>query len=327
MNRPALLVTVALASYGLFNIAFSIVVGGAWRLWFPRRQSESASAHSRTLVRLRIIPAAAAIAITCAAVVPAFVLFEPEHASETAGPVVIVLAAITLMQAAASAVIALTTSMRTRAAARHWLRDGAVLEVDPPAGVPAYVIDSLAPIVALVGVFKPRLIAARSVIDACTTSELTAIVAHERGHLHARDNLKRWLMACAPDALRWTRIHHEIETAWHDAAEDAADDAATCGDALSRIDLAALIVKIARLAPAPSWREATVSPFVEPGGLRRRVRRLLAGGMPTGEKPNGGRRSKLVVVSAMLAGASIVTQPSTLERLYSAIEALIVFGR
>ena len=39
---------------------------------------------------------------------------------------------------------------------------------------------------------------------------LPTIVAHERGHLHARDNLKRWLMTCAPDVLRWTPLHREI---------------------------------------------------------------------------------------------------------------------
>src|SRR5688500_13374191 len=97
--------------------------------------------------------------------------------------------------------------------------------------MPVFAIDSVAPIVALVGAFRPRLFAARSVIEACTGGDLAVIVAHERGHLHSRDNLKRWLMACLPDALRWMPMHHEIVAAWHDAAEDAADDAATPGDA------------------------------------------------------------------------------------------------
>jgi hypothetical protein len=138
--------------------------------------------------------------------------------------------------------------------------------------------------------------------------------------------MKRWLMACAPDALRWTPIHHEIAGAWHDAAEDAADDAATSGDEASRVDLAQLIVKIARLAPAPAWREATVSPFVEPEGLNRRVRRLLGAGMASPERPRSYLLQAMFVMTA-LAALSISVQPASLEQLYHAIEAVIGLGR
>ena len=44
---------------------------------------------------------------------------------------------------------------------------------------------------------------------------------------------------------------------------------------MARADLAALLVKIAGLAPMAPWTAATVSPFVEADGLDRRVRRLL----------------------------------------------------
>jgi beta-lactamase regulating signal transducer with metallopeptidase domain len=167
------------------------------------------------------------------------------------------------------------------------------------------------------------LIAARTVIESCTTEELTAIVAHERGHLHARDNLKRWLMGCAPDALRWTRWHHEISAAWHDAAEDAADDAATRGDHRARVDLAALLVKIARLTPQPSWPAATVSPFVEKGGLDRRVRRLLT----SGDRPPA--PSPWLPLSAATAAAVIVfaVNPAMLKQIYDVVESVIAFGR
>ena len=221
--------------------------------------------------------------------------------------------------------MAFATLARTRAAARAWLQSARPLDVDPPAGVPAYTIESPAPIVALVGVFAPKLIAARTVIESCTIEELTAIVAHERGHLQARDNLKRWLMACAPDALRWTPIHQEIAAAWHDAAEDAADDVATRGDERARANLAALLVKIARLTPGAAWPAATVSPFVENDGLDRRVRRLLdAGRTPLG------RRVTLVATrrSSCSAHASlhrVARRRST--RIYLVVEAVIALGR
>lgn len=324
MSRPVLIVSVALASYAALNFAISLVVATVWRHLPANHSRVSPAARARQLVWLRACPGVGAAVLTLAVMTPAFAIFEPDRASETAGPLVIVLAVAALVQIGASMVMAAATLARTRAAARTWFRSAMPLDVDPPAGVPAYAIESPAPIVALVGVFTPTLIAARTVIDSCTTEELTAIVAHERGHLHARDNLKRWLMACAPDALRWTPWHREIAAAWHDAAEDAADDAATLCDDRARVDLAALLLKIARLTPEPSWPAATVSPFVEKSGLDRRVRRLLT----PGERLRAPSRW-LPFATLAVAGATVAValNPASLEQIYFLVESVIAFGR
>lgn len=326
MSRTLLIVIVGLAAFALLNILFSFAVAVAWRSGRAIQLRRSAGARARALVQLRSLPSLAAALTTLAVVVPAFAIFEPQRASETAGPLVWLLAAIAVAQLAAAIAAALLSSARTSGATRRWLRGGTLLDLDPPAGVPAYAIDMQPPIVALVGVFRPTLIAARSVIAACTAAELTAIVAHERGHLRARDNLKRWLMASAPDALRWTSIHHEIVAAWDAAAEDAADDAATAGDVTARLDLAALLVKMARIAPAPAWPAATTSPFVQRAGLDRRVRRLLA---DDGAHDRGriARRHRVAAAALLALIAAVVSQPATLLRLYDAIEAVIAFGR
>ena len=326
MSRPMLVVSVALAAYAVLNLILSAIVAVVWRWRVLDGVSRGPHVSARRLLMLRAMPTVVATIATLAVIIPAFLLFEPYRETEPVGPVLRALAAIGLAQCAIALLTAIVTTIRTSIVARRWLRAGVSLTLNPPAGVSAYAIDSLAPIVALIGVFQPKLVAARSVIDACTPAELNAIVAHERGHLHAHDNLKRWLMACAPDALRWTRVHHEITTAWHDAAEDAADDAATTGDTASRLDLAALIVKIAKLAPPPVWREATVSPFVEPAGLDRRVRRLLTDDGSTGPSTSSYVRSALIL-AMITAAASIVTQPAILERIYRAVEAVVAFGR
>lgn len=324
MSRPLLIAAVALASYAALNLAISVVVATVWRHLVADHSGLSPAARARQLVWLRACPGFYAAAFTLTLIAPAFVIFEPVRASEMAGPVVIMLAVTALLQIGASLVMAAATLARTRAAARGWLRSAMPLDVDPPAGVPAYAIESPAAIVALVGVFTPKLIAARTVIESCSTEELTAIVAHERGHLHARDNLKRWLMACAPDALRWTPWHREIAAAWHDAAEDAADDAATRGDHRARVDLAALLVKIARLTPEPSWPAATVSPFVEKSGLDRRVRRLLA----SGERLSAPSRwLPLAATAVAVATVAVALSPATLEQIYYVVESVIAFGR
>lgn len=324
MSRPSLIAAVALASYAAFNLAFSAVVVAVWRRRVAARAGVAPADRARQIIWLRAGPSAGAAFITLTLITPAFAIFEPAHASKLAGPIVITLAMAALLQIGASVVMAAVTLARTGAAARVWLRSAVPLAVDPPAGVPAYAIESFAPIVALVGVFAPKLIAARTVIESCTTEELAAIVAHERGHLHARDNLKRWLMVCAPDALRWTPWHHDIAEAWHDASEAAADDAATRGDARARVDLAALLIKIARLTPEPSWPAATVSPFVERSGLDRRVRRLLS----SGERPSTSSRW-LPITGAVVLGASLAAaiSPVAFEQIYHLVEAVIRFGR
>jgi hypothetical protein len=324
MSRPLLIAVVALAGYAAFNLAISSVVAALWLRRAAARAGMSPTDRARQIIWLRALPSAGAAFITVTVITPAFAIFEPARASEMAGPIVLALAVAALLQIAASLVMAAVTLARTYAASRVWLRSALPLDVNPPAGVPAYATESIAPVVALVGVFAPKLIAARTVVESCTVEELAAIVAHERGHLHARDNLKRWLMGCAPDALRWTRWHHDIADAWHDAAEEAADDVATRGNQRARVDLAALLVKIARLTPEPSWPAATVSPFVERSGLDRRVRRLLASDEGR-VKPSGWR--SLAAATAAAAAMAFALDPATLRQIYDVVESVIAFGR
>jgi beta-lactamase regulating signal transducer with metallopeptidase domain len=179
--------------------------------------------------------------------------------------------------------------------------------------------------VALVGVFAPKLIASSAVLDACSAEEIASIAGHERGHFDARDNMKRWIMASLPDMLRWTPLHREIIDAWHHAAEDAADDATTGGEPLARAELAALLLKIVRLAPSPVWDAAVISPFVEQHGLERRIRRLL---QPELEPPAPLAIVPLLAVTAItIAMLAAISSPATLEVIFDTIENLVAFGR
>src|SRR5688572_25108170 len=128
MSRALLVVTVALASYSLFNIVVSILVAAAWRGWLVHRSAASSTQRARTLIQLRSVPVLVAAAITFAVVIPAFSIFEPERASETVGPVVLMLAAIAAAQLTASIAMAASMIRRTRDAARAWLRNSVPLE-------------------------------------------------------------------------------------------------------------------------------------------------------------------------------------------------------
>ena len=73
----------------------------------------------------------------------------------------------------------------------------------PGATIPAFAVATPFPIVAVVGLFRPRLVIARSVLESCTPDELATIVAHEQAHVAHHDNLARALFLLAPDVVAW----------------------------------------------------------------------------------------------------------------------------
>jgi Zn-dependent protease with chaperone function len=326
MTRGVLIVTVAFASYAAISSVLALLVAVAWRLGYLTRQQADPAGRANRLVAVRITPSLLGFVLSAGVVLPVFLAFEPIRDYEPVGPIPIVLAAIGVTVVFAALCVAARAAFLTRRIKRQWLQSATALDVGPSAGVPAFVVDAPSPMVALVGVFSPRLIAARTVIEACSAEELAAIVAHERGHLHAHDNLKRWLLACAPDVMRWTRAHQSIVAAWRDAAEYAADDAATHGEEEARVDLAALLLKIARLAPPRFATPAGVSTFADKEGLDRRVRRLLT---PSDQQLTA---SWQLLVPAVLAAAFCavgvaVISPSDLKEIYEIVELSVQFGR
>lgn len=325
MNRAVIIAAVGLAAFAMLDIALSALAALVWRTRAVAPANLPPAVRARRLLVLRFSPGVSATLITLAIVTPAFAVYEPHIQNETIGPALTVLAFLALLQICVAIVMATRSAFLTARIERAWLRSSSPIDAAIAGGMPAFAIDAPSPIVALVGVFSPKLMAARTILAACSPAEIAAIVGHERGHLQAGDNMKRWMMAWLPDALRWTPIHHEILEAWHHAAEDAADDAATGGNAVARAELAALLLKVVRLAPRPLWNSAIVSPFVEREGLDRRVRRLL--------KPDLEPPAPLAIVPllglATIVSASVAAlwSPAALESIFEAFETLVALGR
>jgi Zn-dependent protease with chaperone function len=323
MSRSLVIATVCLGAYALLDLAVSAFVVLLWRTRAIAPSDLPPRNRARRLFLLRLVPSLTASAVTLLVVLPAFSIFEPIGHQEEIGPAMGLLALAAIAQVTVAIVQASRSLWLTRRFEHVWLRGSEMIAA--PAGLRAYAVESSTPMVALVGVFAPKIMAARSVIDACSAQEISRIIAHECGHLQSRDNLKRWLMASLPDVLRWTPIHREIVEAWHFAAEDAADDATTSGAASERADLAALLLKIVRLTPHPAWDTAVVSPFVEDHGLERRVRRLLK---PELEPPAPLALVPMAAVSlVVLAIAGTLASPESLETVFHAFERLVAVGR
>jgi hypothetical protein len=324
LSRSLLLAAVVTTSYVILTGVVSIVVAALWRSGWLRWADIPARARASRLPMLRLLPAFVPAIVTIFGVLPAFLTYEPHRAFERVGPILIAGSIVGLALGLRSTVIALRIVARTRYFKQMWLRSATQLRLTSLANVDAYKIESPQPIVALVGIWKPALVIARVVIDACSDSDLEKMLGHERNHLTSHDNLKRLLMACSPDLLRLSRCHREIVNHWHDAAEDAADDATTHGEATARLDLAAVLLKVARLAPPSHHAAIPASTFIDSDGLERRVRRLVADDAPTGT-PSHRFIAVLLIGTTLLAAAPMFSE--TVGRLvHQTLETLVSAG-
>jgi Zn-dependent protease with chaperone function len=118
------------------------------------------------------------------------------------------------------------------------------------------------------------------VLEILTPEEISAAVAHEKGHLAARDNLKRGLLRACRDALLMIPSGRSLDKAWSEASEEAADEnAAREGNGVA-LDLASALVKIARVIPPGARPTMPAGVFLfgddETKGIKSRVRRLIA---------------------------------------------------
>lgn len=273
------LVIVVLAAFSAASLAASTFVPLALR----RAARHPVPVRPERLFRARVMPAAAgAVAATVSLV--AFLTFEP-RGLEGMGLLLPALAVLAAGGSALSAVRLVRTLAATRRAMRRWMRSAEPI-VLPGVSTPASAVDSAFPIVAVVGLVHPHLVIARSVLAACPPQELEAILVHEQHHIEQRDNIRRAILLALPDPLSWWPASRRWLADWHDAGEDAADEAVgRLGDA-GRSQLALALIRVARLTPPGATPLALpASALYSGGGLERRIRRLLEPAVPASSGP------------------------------------------
>ena len=179
--------TLALAWFLLVNLSMSAALA-ACAGWMTSRRNGAGSATFWFVAR--VWPAAAGLLFVGGLFVPSYWKYEPREFVEGFDVTTTALA----LGAAALFVAAGARGVRAwRNAARRtrlWMRTARPL-VLPGARMRVFEIDADPPIMALVGVLRPRLLVTRGLVGALTDEELAASVAHEIGHSRARDNFKR----------------------------------------------------------------------------------------------------------------------------------------
>jgi beta-lactamase regulating signal transducer with metallopeptidase domain len=181
------------------------------------------------------------------------------------------------------------------------------------------IVDVPEPIVAVVGGWRPTIVASANVFLSCSDEEFCQVVAHEAAHVSAYDNFKLFLLVLCPDALAWLPAGAALAARWRAAAEREADERAAGGNRRKRLALASALIKVARLSICASQPLPSLSMPIAVDDVEGRVRGLLAPSLPA-------RRSKLLWgLAAALWVVPVIGMP-LYGLVHQWIEALVAFG-
>ena len=305
--------TLAFAWFLLLNAAATAAVTVV-AAWLSRRER---SASPALWLSLRLTPAVLSLAFVAIVFLPSYWRFEPREDVEGFDLTLTALALLAFTVIGAAVARGVIAWRRAARRIEQWMRASRPLAL-AGTSMPAFAIDTAAPVMALVGVLRPRLLITRPVLDALTDEELRAASAHELGHWRAFDNLKRLAMRAAPDLLAATPAARAIERRWAAAAEHAADRiAGQSGQA--RCALASALVKVARLTPPATSIAEPISALLDGGDITSRVQRLLDDAPAAGE----GRSARWLAL-AIPASALILGGYAPLLRLVHGVTEMLV---
>jgi hypothetical protein len=313
MSFAGTLCLVLVAVYGLTSLLLSILVAGLWRAGLARTRSTSGE-----LLALRLLPSAGAVFLTFTIVLPAFLIYEPHHEVEQVGPLLVMLAVFALVTVGGG----ILRGWRAWVAATALLRNcGPADRSRIIAGQTVDIFDVPEPLVAVVGAWRPRLVAARTVLAACSDGEFRQVIAHEAAHVSAHDNLKLLLLLVSPDALAWMPTGEALTARWRAVAELEADALSTGADRYKRVALASALLKVARLSTGTPRQFAVLSMPIALDDVEGRVRQLLAPSLAT---PSHVSIPVVVAACALLLPVIAVPLYGPVQQW---VEALVGFAR
>jgi Zn-dependent protease with chaperone function len=256
---------VSLAFFATVYCLLSSLVVLAW-LGVSRNGEKSSACSANFLFGLRMFSFVFSTVIAVFFTFPSFWLMERAALDEDAGTFVLSACSVLILSAGLWRV--LRAEARTTNAVAQW-----TLEVrNTGTGAPFNPTLSAAlgaPALILVGIRRPRVMVSDMATAVLSPRELQAAVRHELGHKRSWDNLRKVLITATPFPGM-----NSLESAWREAAELAADDAAVTSrqDAL---DLAAALIKLSR--SSRQWSEPALASGLVSGSssISLRVRRLV----------------------------------------------------
>jgi Zn-dependent protease with chaperone function len=268
--------SITLAFLLIVNMTAAVAASLVWRAISGFIDHVSVRTRAKIIFGLRTLPIAIALIFVLAFIVPAYLLHEPEDSGEVVSTKLAFIAMLCSIGVTVAVIRVLQTWLSTRRLMKNWLGSSTRIEIEG-IGLPIHRISHQFPVLAVVGVFRPRIFVAEMVLASLADNELRAAIAHEYGHLHGRDNLKRTVLRICRD-LVILPIGKGLDLAWAQNAEAVADEFAARADSRKAIDLASALVKITRIVPQDSAPSLPVGAYIitdREGDIASRVRRLL----------------------------------------------------
>lgn len=262
-------IAVSLSVFAIVYFVLSIAVPFLLRPVQLRTRNHPLRQTADLLFALRMFPLVTAGLITAVFAIPSFLLLEPRTIDEPLGEAPLLLgicgAALGIF-GFANAGIAIRRASRTIST---WIGDAQ--PVDTSAALPILRIAPVVPAMTAVGIVHPRVLMSRAAENMLGTNELHTALNHEIAHVRRRDNLKKLL-------FRFVAFPgmNDLENAWLEATEMAADDAAVSSTA-EALDLASALIKLSRLGPLEVCTDLTTALVHDPASaMNARIERLIA---------------------------------------------------
>ena len=267
------LACICLASFFLVHLAAGLLVVrlSPWMIGVAARMRPQQAA--RFLLMLRLTPVCSALCVVIVLCVPSYLRYEQNGAAEKVGVFCLVASALGL------ALCVISVGRGLHAVVHSFLvtrRCPSVAAATGWSDVPVADEDEVGmPLLALVGVVRPRLILSRRVLETLSPEQLDAALSHERAHQMSRDNVKRLLVVLAPNVLPFVNGFDKLEHQWGRFIELAADEHATRGQIGRSVALAEALIRVARLGNSAVALPLASSLCAREEDLAERVHRLL----------------------------------------------------
>lgn len=331
-------ISLILAFLLIVNMFVAVFASALWSLISRFASGLSVASRGHIIFGLRILPVAVAFIFVSAFVIPAYLLLEPDASGETVSLKLAFLASLSSLGVGIALYRVFQTWIVTRGLAYNWLKQASEIALDGIT-VPVYRIKHPFPVIAVIGVFRPRMFVAEQVLESLDRSELLAAAAHECGHLQANDNFKRTILRLCRDLLILP-FGKGLDRAWADNAESLADEYAARSGRSTALELASALVKIARIVPAHAVPAMPAGAFLITAGaslidaenadVTSRVRHLVT----ISESTAFSTESRLLGLSAAgwfwsISMAMLISLPLTVQSLliftHDAIEKFVSF--
>jgi Zn-dependent protease with chaperone function len=270
-------ISLVLATLLTINAVASMAAAAIWRLLERPMRRCSAQMRAEVIFAIRVGPPTAALISIGAFLIPSYLVYEPYHSGEIVSNKLAALAAISGVGIGLALWRGCHSWVATRSLSRSWLSIATPMKFSD-INIPTFRFPHSFPIIAVVGTVRPRLFIAERVLESLSQEELVAAIAHEYGHLAARDNFKRSLLRACCDALLIIPCGRSLDRAWSEASESAADEYAARESSTVALNLASALVRIAKMIPEGKRAAMPAAAFFvgeETRGVKARVRRLL----------------------------------------------------